>query len=124
MRYYYYDRPYNPQHVNNARWLAESRNRAPRTPYANAEFEEIYYQFERQFPLISGDSYSAAQREPVIDPVSETPVKDKFLEYVDWRQRREARLNWEAAQRSSFEDEPVQTTRRVVQDHIDRDNQD
>ena len=82
-RFYYYQRPYNSQHVSKK---IESVINGPTQhtatrPYSNGVAEALNKQGERNLAASGPDL-----------------VEDGFLEYVDWRDHQAARVEWEANQ--------------------------
>ena len=90
--FYYYDRPYNAEQIQQ-RMLERNGVGAvsPRRPYSNQMFETIFEDFERnvvdgQLLEITDDSSTDGFRDSI--------WRDRYLEYTDWQRHRIARQDW------------------------------
>lgn len=89
-RTYYYDRPYNADHVVRAQREIPVN---PAAPYSNQAMDDVFRQVEQRAwdrHRASLDSLSPA------DESIRAFQQDGFLEFTDWQKHREQRLGWEA----------------------------
>ncbi|MCA9138865.1 MAG: hypothetical protein KDB00_18970 [Planctomycetales bacterium] len=92
-RMYYYRRPYNASHLEQHMTDTNRVNPSNDIPYASPWFSEIYKRIETESVeerLSGGRSDPETKRDLL--------VKDKVLEFVDWKRHRQARLQWESEQ--------------------------
>ncbi len=83
---YYYRRPYQSTHVIEHSADAEFSPRS--LPYANDAFQSVYAAAEQQAMEQWASGSAAADRDDVV-------MRDKPLEYVDWKEHRDARRKWD-----------------------------
>ncbi len=89
-RTYYYDRPYNADHVVRAQQEVPVN---PAAPYSNQAMEDIFRQAEQR----AWERYRAQLHS--LSPADDSLrvfQQDGYLEFTDWQKHRDQRLRWEA----------------------------
>ncbi|MFK7770270.1 MAG: hypothetical protein AB8B55_23875 [Mariniblastus sp.] len=93
-RFYYYQRPYNSNHVsnkNNESMMNGNGQQVHSRPYSNSTLQALNKQGEKNLAAYGPEL-----------------VEDGFLEFADWRDHKKARLEWESNQ------PPVQKNARLA----------
>lgn len=89
-RTYYYDRPYNADHVVRAQQEVPVN---PAAPYSNHAMEDVFRQAEqRAWERQRAQLHSLSPADDSLRIFQQ----DGYLEYTDWQKHRAQRLRWEA----------------------------
>ena len=96
-RMYYYDRPYNAHQVDQRTQELTATTNTFALPYSNRVFEDVFTQMEDNLM----DHYLGYNSNPTNvnpEPAMQQVWRDKFLEYSDWHDHRNSRIQWQNAQ--------------------------
>lgn len=102
-RFYYYQRPYNSEHVSQRKQqsILSGNGQIETRPYSNWVAKSLNKQGEKNLAAAGSNL-----------------VEDGFLEYVDWRDHQSARIQWESHQPNQIQHDARLPQRPSARRHV------